>query len=83
MQEVQALCDRVVILNRGKIVANREIALLSDLVTHESCVTIEVKGIKDYRILDRNCSSAMLLYHISRHHIRPPLEMPKKGSSCT
>lgn len=44
MQEVQALCDRVVIIDRGKIVADREIELLDELVVEESCVTMEVSG---------------------------------------
>ena len=44
MQEVQALCDRVVIIDRGKIVADREIGLLDELVVEESCVTLEITG---------------------------------------
>lgn len=41
MQEVQALCDWVVIINRGKIVANDNIESLQQLVTGELMVTVE------------------------------------------
>jgi len=41
MQEVQALCDRVVIINRGKIVADDPIEALQQRVRGESVVTVE------------------------------------------
>lgn len=41
MQEVQALCDRVVIINRGKIVADDPIEALQSRVKGESVVTVE------------------------------------------
>ncbi len=41
MQEVQALCDKVLIINRGKIVANDSINRLQDLVVGETIVTVE------------------------------------------
>ncbi len=41
MQEVQALCDRVVIINRGKIVADDPIETLQHRVKGESVVTVE------------------------------------------
>lgn len=41
MQEVQALCDRVVIINRGKIVADDPIEALQHRVRGESVVTVE------------------------------------------
>jgi len=41
MQEVQALCDRVLIINKGKIVANDPIADLQRRVTGTSVVTVE------------------------------------------
>ena len=42
MQEVQALCDRVVIINKGNLVANDSIETLTNRVTGERIVTIEV-----------------------------------------
>lgn len=41
MQEVQAICDRVLILNKGKIVANDSIDALQNIVKGESIVTVE------------------------------------------
>lgn len=41
LQEVQALCDRVVILNNGKIVANDAISNLSIEAQHEDLVRVE------------------------------------------
>lgn len=42
MQEVQALCDRVVIINKGDLVANDNIETLTDQVTSERILTIEL-----------------------------------------
>lgn len=41
MQEVQALCDRVLIINKGKIVANDPIEQLQNRVSGESIITVE------------------------------------------
>lgn len=41
MQEVQALCDRVLIINHGKLVADDPIENLQQLVRGESVVTVE------------------------------------------
>jgi ABC-2 type transport system ATP-binding protein len=66
MQEVQALCDRVMIINNGKIVANDTIDMLQNRITGENVVTIEfaeavndallnkIKGIKSIKRLDNN-----------------------------
>ncbi len=40
MQEVQAICDRVVIINRGNIVADDNIETLQSLVSGENVVTV-------------------------------------------
>ncbi len=42
MQEVQALCQRVVILNRGKLVANESIDLLDNLINKERKILVEL-----------------------------------------
>ena len=41
MQEVQALCDRVLIINKGKIVANDPIAQLQNRMSGEGVITVE------------------------------------------
>lgn len=44
MQEVQAICDRVLIINHGKIVADDSIAMLQQRVSGELAITIEFAG---------------------------------------
>jgi gliding motility-associated transport system ATP-binding protein len=41
MQEVQAICDRVLIINKGKIVADDSIDTLQNRVKGESIITVE------------------------------------------
>ena len=41
MQEVQQLCDRVMIIDKGKIVANDDISSLQSKVSGEAIVTVE------------------------------------------
>ena len=52
MQEVQALCDRVVIINRGEIVANDTIETLQSRVKGESVVTVEFAQSVDKKLLE-------------------------------
>ena len=42
MQEVQAICDRVLIINNGQLVANDTIATLQQRVAGETVITIEL-----------------------------------------
>jgi ABC-2 type transport system ATP-binding protein len=44
MQEVQALCDRVIIINKGKLVANDSIEDLRKKVAGEIKITVEFQG---------------------------------------
>lgn len=52
MQEVQALCNRVLIINKGKIVANDPIEQLQSRVSGETMVTVEFN--KSPKIADLN-----------------------------
>lgn len=45
MQEVQALCDRVVIVNRGKIVADSRVSELKSLQTSNKKIIVEFSGV--------------------------------------
>ncbi len=66
MQEVQALCDWVVIINKGKIVANNNIDSLQQLVSGEMVVTVEfqtkvkesellkIKGVKEVKAVSNH-----------------------------
>lgn len=51
MQEVQALCDRVVIINRGKIVADDSIETLQNRIKGETIITVEFAEKADKKLL--------------------------------
>ena len=66
MQEVQALCDRVLIIDKGKIVANSDIETLSSLASGESSLSIELKQAVDLqKILDSK--SFNKIHQINKH----------------
>ena len=44
MQEVEAMCNRVVIINKGKIVANDKIEKLQQMLEGEVVITVEFKN---------------------------------------
>jgi len=66
MQEVQAICDRVLIINKGKIVADDPIESLTNRIVGESVVNVEflektsanalqkIKGVRKVKALDGN-----------------------------
>jgi ABC-2 type transport system ATP-binding protein len=66
MQEVQALCDRVMIINKGEIVANDTIDMLQNRIKGETLVTVEfsqsidnqrlfkIRNVKNVKILGDN-----------------------------
>jgi ABC-2 type transport system ATP-binding protein len=41
MQEVEALCDRVIIINKGNIVADDTVGMLQKRSTNETVITVE------------------------------------------
>lgn len=53
MQEVKAICDRAVIINQGKLVANNTIDQLQTETTGESIVTVEFLGKVDQKALKK------------------------------
>lgn len=66
MQEVQAICDRVVIINKGKLVANDTIESLQNRIAGGTVVTVEfaevatknqllkINGVKNIKTLGNN-----------------------------
>jgi len=48
LQEVEALCDRVAIINKGKIVANDRVDVLTSMKNEKTKVEIEVSGPFDH-----------------------------------
>mgnify|MGYP002381649302 CR=1 FL=1 len=53
MQEVQAICDRVLIINKGKIVADSPIGDLQNSVKGRAIVTVEFKESIDKILLEK------------------------------
>lgn len=51
LTEVEAVCDRAVIINRGQLVADAPIAELKDRFTGQNIITAEFKGKTDARAL--------------------------------
>ena len=51
MQEVQALCDRVMIINKGEIVANDTMESLQNRISGENVVTVEFLQAVDKALL--------------------------------
>lgn len=51
MQEVEALCDRVIIINKGKIVANDKLQVLQQRLSKDITIRVEFKQSADERKL--------------------------------
>jgi ABC-2 type transport system ATP-binding protein len=66
MQEVQAVCDRVIIINRGRIVADDSMDALQHRIAGDSVITLEfreevrkellqqIPGVRQVKVLDGN-----------------------------
>ena len=53
MQEVEAICDRVIIINKGKIVANEKAENLSSLLSSKNVIQIEFEKAIDEKVLQK------------------------------
>jgi ABC-2 type transport system ATP-binding protein len=51
MQEVQAICDRVIIINRGRIVADSKVSELKNVIKNENSITVEFENTIDADVL--------------------------------
>jgi ABC-2 type transport system ATP-binding protein len=57
MQEVEAMCDRVIIINRGKIVADDKIEKLQQSLIKEYIISVQFKNspaIESINAIDKN-----------------------------
>lgn len=50
MEEVEMICDRIIILDKGKVIASGTNEQLKELIDIEEKVTVEVKNIEDAQI---------------------------------
>ncbi|CAA6807049.1 MAG: ABC-type multidrug transport system, ATPase component [uncultured Aureispira sp.] len=82
MQEVQALCDRVIIINQGNMVANDTIAVLQNNVSKEQQVTVTfLKNVNEHqlracapiRTLKKLGDNNYLITTLSEKDIRPAI----------
>jgi ABC-2 type transport system ATP-binding protein len=82
MQEVQALCDRVIIINKGRLVANDSIEDLRRKVAGETIVTVEFQGnsniaalknIKNVKDVKQLTNTSFQLFTSSESDIRPDI----------
>lgn len=63
MQEVQALCDRVIIINQGNMVANDTIAMLQNNVSKEKQVTVTfLKKVNEKQL--KACAPINMVKHL-------------------
>lgn len=51
MQEVEAICDRVIIINKGKIVADKPTEEMSGMATHGKLIRVEFENAIDVKAL--------------------------------
>jgi ABC-2 type transport system ATP-binding protein len=67
MQEVQALCDRVIIINQGNMVANDTIAVLQNNVSKEKQVTVTFQKKVNEKQL-KACAPINTVKHLGDHN---------------
>lgn len=53
MQEVEAICDRVMIINKGELVANKSAKELTSITTEKIIITVEFEGSIDKNKLSK------------------------------
>ena len=76
MQEVQALCDRVMIINKGQIVANDTIETLQNRIKGETLVTIEFAQSIDNQKLSK-ISNVKTVKNLGTHRYQLSSELNK------
>jgi ABC-2 type transport system ATP-binding protein len=82
MQEVQALCDRVIIINKGNLAADGTIQSLQENVTKETQITIQFNKAANIQKLQKALKNITIkplennIYHIiskNKEDIRPTI----------
>jgi ABC-2 type transport system ATP-binding protein len=92
MQEVQALCDRVIIINRGQLVADDPIERLRERGQKEAVVTVEfsqavseklLKALPHVRRVENAGKNRWQLYSDDKHDIREAVSRFAAANSLT
>lgn len=92
MQEVQALCDRVIIINRGQLVADDPIERLRERGKKEIVVTVEfsqtvaekqLKALPNVRRVESSGKNRWKLYSDDKHDIREEVSRFASANSLT
>ncbi|MCS6796505.1 MAG: gliding motility-associated ABC transporter ATP-binding subunit GldA [Raineya sp.] len=77
MQEVQAICDKVVIIHLGKIVADAPVSEITKLAEQERILKVEFAEKIDENIVYQNFEKNLQIQHIAGNlwEIRTPIEL--------
>lgn len=77
MQEVQAICDKVVIIHLGKIVADAPVSQIAQFTQKERILKVEFAEIIDENIIRQNFDKILQIQHIAGNlwEIRTPIEV--------
>ncbi|MEZ7925498.1 MAG: gliding motility-associated ABC transporter ATP-binding subunit GldA [Flavobacteriales bacterium] len=69
MQEVEAICDRVIIINKGEIVANKKIEELRELSSDRNLISIEFNDIVEMKAL-QNIENVLEVIETGKHQFQ-------------
>ena len=69
MQEVEAICDRVIIINKGEIVANKKIEELRELSSDRNLISIEFNDIVEKEAL-QNIENVLEVIETGKHQFQ-------------
>ena len=69
MQEVEAICDRVIIINKGEIVADKKIAELRKLSNDRNLISIEFNDVVEKKVL-QNIENVLEVIETGKHQFQ-------------
>jgi ABC-2 type transport system ATP-binding protein len=67
MQEVQALCDRVIIINKGKLVADNKVSELKNIQQSQQVLTLEFNTEIEAGLIEQ-LESVQSVHHLGKGH---------------
>jgi ABC-2 type transport system ATP-binding protein len=69
MQEVEAICDRVIIINKGEIVANKKIEELRELSSDRNLISLEFNDVVEKKAL-QNIENVLEVIETGKHQFQ-------------